>query len=190
MRRLPTFSLVLVRSFALATLAAAVALTGCATPSLQTQPPPVAAATPADQVHVTINSWGRPVFDWTLNADGSGVYKASHRGSKSFTDYVVETRRLDPAAGRFDQVTALLKMAEAYGGKTLPCKLEITDMPYGTVSWRREGVVRELPIQVGCTSPQADAVYEQIRAADTLAAGWAKDAPVIDQAAVVAKPGL
>ena len=88
----------------------------------------------------------------------------------------------EPAPGRFEQVGQLVKLAERYAGKTIPCTLQMTDGPYGNVTWRRGGASKVLSVQFGCTSRHADKVYDQLDEARLLAEAWAVGAPVTEEA--------
>jgi hypothetical protein len=137
-----------------------------------------APAPQADQVSMATYSWGRLLSGWTLRPDGSGTFKSSHAASNDFNDRAVVAKGLPAAPGRYDQVLVLLHAAEPYADKTLPCTLQATDGPYGEIVWRRQGVTHRLNVQYGCQSKQADAVYDQLGAAQALVAKWAANAPV------------
>jgi hypothetical protein len=138
------------------------------------------AAPEADQVSMATYSWGRLLSGWTLHADGSGTFKTGNAASHDFNDRTVVAKGLPAAPGRYDQVLALLRAAEPYTVKRLPCTVQATDGPYGEVSWRLRGVTRKLNVQHGCASTVADKVYDQLGAAQSLVANWAAGAPVID----------
>jgi len=139
-----------------------------------------ASAPEADQVSMATYSWGRLLSGWTLRADGSGTFKTSQAASNDFNNRAVVAKGLPAAAGRYDQVLALLRAAEPYADKPLACTVQATDGPYGEISWRRGGVTRKLNVQYGCQSKQADKVYDQLGAAQGLVAKWAANAPVIN----------
>lgn len=136
---------------------------------------------PPDQVSMSTYSWGKVISEWMLRPDGSGRFTSTRQLSNSFNDYAIVTRRLDAAPGRFDQIGALLREAEPYAGKELPCRLAFTDGPYGEVTWVHDGVTDTLGVQYACRSPEADRVYDQLNAAQALVEKWAAQAPIMDE---------
>jgi hypothetical protein len=139
-----------------------------------------APAPQADQVSMATYSWGRLLSGWVLHADGSGTFKTGAAASQDFNDRTVVAKGLPAAAGRYDQVLVLLRAAEPYAIKRLPCTVQATDGPYGEVAWRHRGVTRKLNVQYGCESKVANKLYDQLGAAQRLVTSWAASAPVID----------
>lgn len=165
----------------IAALALSATLLTAAAAAAAPAPSTVRTAADPDQVSMSTSSWGKPIARWTIRPDGSGEVATSKQVSKDFTDFVVVTRRLDAAPGRYDRIIGLLRVAEPYAGKSLPCGPRMTDAPYGEVSWRREGVTRALSVDYGCQSAEAIRVLDQLDAAQNLVAGWAANAPVISE---------
>lgn len=129
-----------------------------------------------DQIVLRTSSWGRPILSWGVNEDGSGWVTSTQQGA-TFPEYVLITRRWGAIQGRYRQVKRALKAAEGYAGKGLPCRMTLTDGPYGDVAWRVNGVQKTLPVQYGCMSRTADRIYERLDRTSADVQAWAADAP-------------
>ncbi|WP_422055940.1 hypothetical protein [Sphingomonas sp.] len=157
-------------------LLAMFAFSGCAT----LPPPSSAASAPAEPVGLTIKSWGKPLFDWTLAPDGTGIYTYADEGpTKAFRDYVVKTKRISVGRDGYARLAALLAPARRYAGAELPCQRTITDMPYGTISW---GPTADLQVKfdLGCQSSETKPVHEGLVRAQDLMKSWADTAAVVE----------
>lgn len=138
-------------------------------------------ATPLEAVGLTINSWGVPLHDWRIAADGSGSYTyAEHKEGRSDFEAPLVTKHLAGTPADFARIAALLADAERYArGETLQCRREITDMPYGDISWQRGGETATLRYDLGCRGADAEPVYTALGAAQDAVAALAADAPVV-----------
>lgn len=157
-------------------LLAMFALSGCAT----LPPPSSTASASAEPVGLTIKSWGKPLFDWTLAPDGTGVYTYADEGpTKAFRDYVLKTKRISVGRDGYVRLAALLAPARRYAGAELPCQRTITDMPYGTISW---GPTPDLQVKydLGCQSPETKPVHEGLVRAQDLMKSWADTAAIVE----------
>jgi hypothetical protein len=126
---------------------------------------------------LSINSWGKPLFDWRVSASGEAVYTyARDSGRHSFSDYDLVTKRFRVPATQMRRLRALLAPGRSYAGRTLPCRDEITDMPYGRIAWNDA----LLSYNLGCRSAEARPVYEGLEAAQDLMEALAKKAPVAE----------
>jgi hypothetical protein len=156
--------------FNLATLAAAGLL------SLGAAPAPA-----ADAVSFELNSWGRLLSSWTLNADGSGE-RVTARQAKgaTFGDVDRDLQKLGPDPARYRRLLEALRPARAYAGREVPCGPRMTDLPYGELTWRHAGAARSIRFDSGCSSSTARKVLASVHAADELMAKWAADAPKVE----------
>jgi hypothetical protein len=138
-----------------------------------------AAAPPGRQerLALSINSWGKPLYDWRVSVSGEAVYTyARDAGRHNFSDYDLVTKRFRVPAPQLRRLRALLAPGRSYAGRTLPCGDEITDMPYGRIAWNDAF----LSYNLGCRSAEARPVYEGLEAAQDLIEALAKKAPVAE----------
>lgn len=156
-------------------------LAGCAPSPAPERASDAMVATPLEAVALTINSWGVPLHDWRIEADGSGSYThAEHKEGRSDFDAPLVTRALAGTPADFARIAALLADAERYGGNaTLACTREITDMPYGEIRWQRDGATAALRYDLGCRGGDTAPVYAAIAAAQDAVEALAADSPII-----------
>jgi len=157
-----------------AVVIAAFALSGvvsCA-PAPTTAPAAVAKPRPTspepDQVGMAVSGGGLPGSEWTIRPDGSGLISGFNWSDNDDRPM----RRLPPAPGRYRQIVALLRPAERYAGRKIPCVMEYPSAPNVRITWRRSGVVSTLDIQFGCRSAEADKVYDPMVEAGHLVGKW------------------
>lgn len=141
------------------TITAAIALAGCASAAVET-PSQLASDAP---VAVEVNSWGSPIMRWSIDAAGNGSYSVAEEGSPVVKGGERPMKHITFHAGSdgYHAVRAALAPAERHAGKAIPCKKEITDMPYGTVHWG--DIVTSF--DQGCRSADADAFEAALEAA-------------------------
>jgi hypothetical protein len=153
-------------------MAGALALSGCAAATIDGPPP--------EPLGLTVNSWGKPLFEWTINPDGSGTYTyADDTGAKDFRDYKRITKRLAVGTEGHAQIAALLAPARRYAGAGLPCERSITDMPYGEIRFGAPPP-RTVKYDLGCRSGATGPVHAGLTKAQDRMIEWAKGAPVIE----------
>ncbi|WP_294076617.1 hypothetical protein [Sphingomonas sp.] len=151
------------------------ALLGCAP-----APGPAAGTGPGETVGLTIKSWGKPLFAWTLTPQGEGVFTYADEGAtKDFRDYVLKTKRISAGRAGYAQVAKLLSPGRRYAGEKLPCERRITDMPYGVISWGAEPAM-QVKYDLGCQSAATTPVYDGMKRAQDLMKGWADKEPVAE----------
>lgn len=152
------------------TLAAWSVLVGCAT----APPPPTAAPVAEESLGLSINSWGKPLFDWTVSASGDAVYTyARPTIPAKFFDYDLVTKRFRVAAADLQRLRALLSPARRYLGGTIPCEPVMTDAAYGRILWGE----RSVSYNLGCASKETRPVHDGLGAAQDLMERLARDAP-------------
>src|SRR4051795_13450254 len=65
-------------------------LAGCAAAS----PPPAAVPVAEESFGLSINSWGKPLFDWSVSASGDAIYTYARSATPAkFFDYDLVTKR-------------------------------------------------------------------------------------------------
>jgi len=133
-----------------------------------------------DRVHMGIYSWGKLISEWTIYSDGSAQIRLPHNGSGNLQEHVVVTKSLGAIKGRYEQIANILRSAEIYAGKVLPCPNRITDLPYGEISWKNERVHGGFNFDYGCSSAKMFKVFDQREAAQALMKEWTANAPDVD----------
>ena len=133
------------------------------------------AAGAGESLALTVSSWGKPLFDWRVSADGAAVYRYSRAvAGGGFRDYDLVTKRFRLGRGDLAKLRALLAPGRRYAGSELSCTSRITDQPYGRIAWGSA----ELRYDLGCRSPESRPVYAGLEAAQDLIEKRAARAPV------------
>ncbi|MFL6856570.1 MAG: hypothetical protein ACJ8EB_01535 [Allosphingosinicella sp.] len=158
-----------------AVLAVAVAVAvgmGLAATAAAGQPAPGA----GESLALSASSWGKPLFDWRVSADGEAVYRSSVKvPGGAFRDYDLVTRRFRLGRAELARLRRLLAPGRRYAGTELPCRGDmISDMPYGRIAWGSA----ELKYDLGCRSPETKPVHRGLEAARELMERLAAKAPV------------
>lgn len=116
----------------------------------------------AGQVTFDVSSWGRLLTHWHVRPDGTGeIWKnvAAGNGEGEVRKYHLH---MDDAALRhFIAASEPLRQATV---SEVPCKRQISDLPYGAISWELPAGKQTYSFDAGCLSPEADAVTEKIKA--------------------------
>lgn len=134
-----------------------------------------------DAIGVETSSWGILISKWQVYSDDSGEFSKFPEGANQFKDHTLVEKRFGARQGLYHHLSTLLKPAERYAGKSLPCNDVMTDMPYGEIQWTRGGVQRSLKFNYGCQSDKAAAIYKSMNTASGLVDGAATDTPVHDE---------
>lgn len=110
-----------------------------------------------------VSSWGRLLTRWQVNPDGSGEFWRGTGLGKGEGDVSKFHMTLnDEALRAFAAAVEPIRQRTAQGIK---CREEITDMPYGAITWDYPGARQSYNFDGGCISPEADAVRQQLGAA-------------------------
>lgn len=133
---------------------------------------------PDTQVVFDIRSWGKLVSHWQVNADGTGeIWRVADGGTMSVYDIRKFQLHMDaPVLARF------VAASNAFKRKTrrpIACKLQITDMHYGDMTWSGSGAEQKFTFNHGCRSKAMDPVFDMIQQVNEV---------VAKQAAIDAEP--
>jgi hypothetical protein len=119
-------------------------------------------AAPDSQVVFDIRSWGKLVSHWQVNADGTGeIWRVAEGGSMSEYDIRKFNLHMDAPV-----LTRFVAASNAFKRKTrrpIACKLEITDMHYGDITWSGSGEPQNFRFNYGCRSKAMDPVFDMIQ---------------------------
>lgn len=140
-----------------------------------------AAPPPADSLSLEMSSWGKPVFDWTVNRSGLSTYTVSRPApSGNFRDYDVVTRAFRVSRGDFVRIETLLAPGRRFAGRTMACDARATDFPYGRIAWKAAGRSSELKFDLGCRSAETGPVHAGLKSAQDLVERLAAKAPIVE----------
>jgi len=144
--------------------------------------PSAAAAAPAtDSLSLKISSWGKPLFDWTVNRSGLSSYTASKDApSGNFREYDLVTRAFRISPADFKRLEKLLAAGRRFAGRAMSCDERATDFPYGRIAWTAAGRTSELKFDLGCRSAETGAVHSGLKSAQDLVERLAAKAPIVD----------
>lgn len=148
--------------------AAAAALAGCANGQSGASQTSANASLVALAGPVTydMSSWGQLLLRWQVNPGGDGeIWKGEGlgKGRSAVRKYRMQ---LPPAAlAEFKSKSDALKAATARG---IECRREISDMPYGSITWDFRDDRASYRFDGGCKSAAADAALGQLRALSEL----------------------
>lgn len=95
---------------------------------------------PADTARITyeVSSWGYVQERWTIAADGQATFEQTQPSAQLGSPLLpAQTFALTPAD--FERIRATLAPTEHFITHELVCEVEMTDAPYGTVTWQRTG---------------------------------------------------
>jgi len=135
-------------------------LSACATDSTGSSAAP--SGDLAGPVTYKVSSWGRLLTQWQVNPDGSGeIWKGKGLGKGHGAVRKYRLRMSDEAMQAFVAKAEPLRRATENG---IDCKRQITDMPYGSITWDYPEKQQSYAFDAGCRSAQADAAMEQLRA--------------------------
>jgi hypothetical protein len=140
-----------------------------------------ASAPPADSLSLKMSSWGKPLFDWTVNRSGLSSYTASRPApSGNFREYDLVTRSFRISPADFRRLEKLLAPARRFAGRTMACDERATDFPYGRIAWKASGRTSELGFDLGCRSAQTGPVHSGLKSAHDLVERLAARAAIVD----------
>ena len=137
-----------------------------------------ASAAPDQQIVFDIRSWGKLVSHWQVNADGTGeIWRVADGGTMSVYDIRKFHLRMDSVVlARFSAASNAFKHAAR---RPIACKLQITDMYYGDITWSGSGEPQTFRFNYGCRSKAMDPVFDMIQQVNEV---------VSKQAAIDAEP--
>lgn len=118
-------------------------------------PAPVVSQTALTTIRVEWSSWGRPLGGWSITRGGEGTFTEG----ESTATFAVS----DELFGRVRDALS------PYEGQAFECRRVITDLPYGQLVWTSVGGGEQsIRFDSGCTSGDADAMFDRLERAQTL----------------------
>lgn len=155
------------RAFLLALLP----LAACAASGVEAE----TAAPPFEAIAFDINTWGRPMGNWEVHADGT-VRHLRVEGSV-FGAHTNEHREFTIDGAAYARLAALAAALPLPRLKRDDCKERATDLPYGSMRLTRGGSEEAIAFDVGCRDAPYQAFVGQLRAMDDLVGEWAGQRP-------------
>lgn len=118
---------------AITAIVAALLTSACAS-----APPTPSAET--TRIAYQVSSWGYVQERWTITADGQATFEQTARNAQLGSPLQpAQTFALTPAA--FERIRTTLAPTERFIEGGLACEVQMTDAPYGTITWTRSGGV-------------------------------------------------
>ena len=134
-----------------------------------------------DAISMQNFSWGKPTSEWRIEADGNARFSYSDgAGSTDFYEYNVLSKATRLTPEQFVALEDILRPAEQWAGRELPCKHFITDGPYGTLTWHRTDGPQTLAFDYGCLTKKAIRVLTRLERAHSTVHAWMVQAPVVE----------
>ncbi|WP_404335791.1 hypothetical protein AB2M62_17335 [Sphingomonas sp. MMS12-HWE2-04] len=131
-------------------------------------------------ISVDVNSWGRRVVEWSIDARGEGRYSAVEPNAFA-RDARWVVRRVAVGPKGYRQLRALLASVERRGAGALPCTIAVTDGPYGDVRWSGPGGERHaIRYLAGCREPATQNAVDAIFNAGALIRRWSAKGEIIE----------
>lgn len=148
-------------------------LPACATAEVDA---PQAAAEPAYRaVAFEINSWGRLLGSWAVEADGT-VRHTKIDGSP-FGAHRVEQRAFTIDAAGYARLAAIAAELPQPRLDRAQCKERATDLPYGTLRLTTGKGEEAVSFDTGCLDAPYKEFVGKLRAMDALVEAWAERHP-------------
>ena len=125
----------------------------------------------ADTARITyeVSSWGYVQERWTIAADGQANFEQTQPSAQLGSPLLpAQTFALTPAD--FERISATLAPTERFITHELVCEVQMTDAPYGTVTWQRTGGAEEhVSFYSACRETRDITLFfTQLNAADRL----------------------
>jgi hypothetical protein len=99
--------------------------------------PPLPAAETM-RISYQVSSWGYVQERWTISADGQATFEQTEHGARLGSPLQpAQAFALTPAG--FERIRAVLAPTERFIEGGLNCDVQMTDAPYGTITWQRVG---------------------------------------------------
>ncbi|MEQ1489144.1 MAG: hypothetical protein ABL932_01200 [Terricaulis sp.] len=143
-------------------IAAAIFLSACAS----TPAPPIKQTT---RITYEVSSWGYVQERWTIAADGHATFEQTESGAQFGSPLLpAQTFTLTPAD--FERIRTTLAPTERFIEGGLACERQMTDAPYGAVTWQRSsGVEQQVSFYSACRETRDITLFfTQLNAADQI----------------------
>lgn len=115
----------------------------------------------AGPVTYEVRSWGRILLHWQINPDGSGeIWRSGQEKEAALRKFRLQLE--GTALQTF--ITNVEDAREATRGG-IPCKKEIFDLPYGSVTWDYPDAKQIYSFDAGCRSKEGDDAQDILTAA-------------------------
>lgn len=131
------------------------------------------AATPAPpseqmtRITYEVSSWGYVQERWTIASDGHATFEQTQPGAQFGSPLLpAQTFTLTPAD--FERIRMTLAPTERFIDGGLACERQMTDAPYGAVTWQRSsGVEQQVSFYTACRETRDITLFfTQLNAAD------------------------
>jgi len=136
----------------------------------------------SEVISFKLNSWGKPLFSWTISPDGIGFYaESSPIAGKGFYDYHWTVRSIAVGPDGYSKIQRLMTPARALAKGSVECGERMTDLPYGSVSWQSPTAKLDGSFDTGCSSAAMRPIISSIQQAHNQVAEWSGKAKITEE---------
>jgi len=156
---------------AIMAIAAALLASGCASA-------PLAPTAETTRISYQVSSWGYVQERWAITADGQATFEQTEPTARLGSPLQpAQTFALTAAA--FERIRTALAPTERFIEGGLACQVQMTDAPYGTVTWQRaHGAEQQVSFYSACRETrditlfftqlnEADRIFHELTGAPT-----------------------
>ena len=136
-------------------------------------------AAQVEAIAFLISSWGRPIDNWEVRADGTARHATmvTDEGAP-FTTYRLEHRAFTIAPEDFARLAAIATELPQPRLNREDCEHVVTDFPYGALELARDGASESIAFDTGCLDERYQAFVGQLQAMDEAVTALAREHPV------------
>jgi hypothetical protein len=111
---------------------------------------PAAPAEDTTRISFQVSSWGYVQERWTIAADGQATFEQTQPGAQLGTP-LLPAQRFTLTPADFGRIRATLAPTERFIDGGLACERQMTDAPYGAVTWQRSsGAEQHVSFYTAC----------------------------------------
>lgn len=157
------------------------AMVAALTPVAAAAHTPQASAPPISMIAFEMNSWGSPLTQWQIDANGDGYWTGTAEPGAVRTGPPAKPVKHDLTAGKaaFANIARLAADLPVFAPEFEGCKQRITDQPYGKVRITRGATTTEFAYNAGCMDAPYLAFLAKLKALDQAVGSIGSKAPVV-----------
>lgn len=128
---------------------------------------PAAPTVDTTRIRYEVSSWGYVQERWTIAADGQATFEQTAPGAQ-FGSALLPSQTFALTSADFERIRATLAPTERFIDGGLACEQQMTDAPYGAVSWQRSsGAEQQVSFYTACRDTRDITLFfTQLNAAD------------------------
>jgi hypothetical protein len=139
-----------------------------------------AAPVPSGKISMDVNSWGKRVSEWAVDAHGNGHYAAAVPNVFARDAHWI-VRRVAVGPSGYRELRVALAGVERQRAGALPCTVAITDGAYGEIRWAGPGGKQHsVGYLAGCREPRTQSAVGAIMKAEAMVRRWSAKGAIIE----------